>query len=305
MIPSNPFRSLLVIVVVCLQSDFSFAQDPIGAKEEKATASQGGETKIKSFDDLAQAYERQKIKITKNEKAQTLLFPTTVGKLQGAMVVSWDSKNGVLHLIQTMPVSVPKEKTDQYLRAAQTLNHGFLFPGIGLDLKKGTAYYRMTIPISPRGYIYDYELGTYTKFVMRKAAEFSPTMEAVVTGEISVEDVNLYHRKRLFDLLDKKPVQIRLMPKYERTISDNKWVLDFSVGNVLKVYRDGKLVVESKLEISGDLCELEDTAGDLSSDGIGSYKLIVSNGKLSFRPEKDPSNNRKAVLSGGVWSAAK
>ena len=111
-------------------------------------------------------------------------------------MVRWDSGNGILHLIQTLPLRVTEDKYNLFLKAAQKLNHGFLFPGIGVNLENGGTYYRLSIPVQPRGFLFDYELGAYNRFAIQKAKEFYPTLEAAVDGKVTIDELILHHQKR-------------------------------------------------------------------------------------------------------------
>ena len=82
-------------------------------------------------------------------------------------------------------------------------------------------------------------------------------------------------------------------------------MLDFSESGKVKVLRDRKLGVESKLTIKGDECALEDLAGPLAAKEPGTYRIVSSDDKLTFRALVDSANERKAVLAGGTWKVKK
>ena len=138
-----------------------------------ASVSYGQDDRVESYADLVDSFDDMKIKFQNNEEASTLLFQTKRKNFEGVMVVKWDDRNGVMHLIQTMPLRIEKEKFSRFLLVAQKLNHGFLFPGLGINLDNGGTYYRLSIPVSPRGYILRKELETYTRFSINKPSVFN------------------------------------------------------------------------------------------------------------------------------------
>lgn len=288
-----------LILVLCLTSF------PAAAQDEPKARSQDEQKKITSYEELVQAYKDRKFSIEQNAPSRTLLFETSREDFRGVMVVKWDEQNGVVHFIQTMPLRVKKEDYGLFLEAAQRLNHGFLFPGIGVNLANGGTYYRLSIPVAPRGYLYEYEVGRYTTFTLAKAYEFLPTLKGVLDGKIKMDELILTHQKRLRELGNRKKTPVKLDAKYEREFMDEKWELDFSKPGQVTVFREGKEVVVSRIEVTGDELKIEDTEGEHASAGKGTYRVFKSDDKLSFRLVQDPADNRKQVLAGGVWNLVK
>ena len=261
--------------------------------------------KVTSYDELVEAFTAQKINFQKNESSRSLLFNTRRDDFEGVMIVRWDGNNGVLHLVQTIPLKVPDEKRGLFLEAAQALNHGFLFPGIGMNLETGSTYYRISIPIAPRGYVLDYELGTYTRFTLTKASEFFPTLSDVVEGKVKPDEVVLYHQKKLREKSAKPDAPVKLTGRFARTALESDWVLDFSKPDVVQVIRDGKVAVVSSYSVKGNLVTFTDQKGPLMAKTPGEYRVFLSNGKLTLRMQKDDARDRASLLTGGVWSSKK
>lgn len=276
-------------------------QNVDNAQKENPDPQASRQKKISSYEQLVQAYEKQKIKFDKNDQAQSLIFQTRKGDFQGVMVVKWDSVNGVLHLIQTMPFKVEKKQRALYLEAAQTLNHGFLFPGLGINLANGGTYYRLSVPVAPRGYIHDYELGTYNRFVLNKAVEFMPTLLQVLDGKVTVDEVILFHQKRLREIADREKQLPRLSGWFSRESENGEWRIDFYSPGRARVYKGRELAVETTYTLKEDVCTFNDEKGPMATKGAGIYKVFVSKDKVSFRLNEDESKSRASVLSGGVW----
>lgn len=260
---------------------------------------------VQSFAELCEAYAAQKIKFKRNDENQTLIFLTKQGDFTALMVVKWDSSNGVVHFIQTMPLAVKEDQVDLYLKVSQTLNHAFLFPGLGVDLDKKGTYYRLSVPVAPRGYLFDYEVGTYTKFVLNKAAEFLPTIKAALNEEIGVDEVILSHKKHLKKLLAEKQSQLSLNGKYRRAAFGSQWVLDFTQPGVVRVSSDGEVGVVSNYRLKGNQITFSDKEGKLAAKEDGVYTLFNSNGILTFTLKNDPAKRRSDLLIRGPWKIAK
>ena len=268
-----------------------------------ASVSYGQDDRVESYADLVDSFDDMKINFQNNEEASTLLFQTKRKNFEGVMVVKWDDRNGVMHLIQTMPLRIEKEKFSRFLLVAQKLNHGFLFPGLGINLDNGGTYYRLSIPVSPRGYILRKELETYTRFSINKAAEFLPTIKKAMNEEIAIDELIPLHQKHLREMAAKPKSTIKLSGKFKRNAMDSEWELDFSKEGQVTLKRDGEKNVVSKITIEGTEYSFEDQEGTLKAAGIGTYQVALDGDQLTFRLKEDASKNSASLLTGGKWTA--
>ena len=172
------------------------AQEPAPAAATPATAP-AQESRVASFAGLVEFYKSQKIMLNVDEPNESLQFAMQKENFSGVMVVKWDGRNGVCHFIQTMSYAVPEDKVQTYLLAASRLNHGFLFPGIGINLDNLGTYYRLTVPVAPKGYLSSTEVGTFSNFTLNKAVEFLPTLKEVLDGKVAVKDVVAHHQQKM------------------------------------------------------------------------------------------------------------
>ncbi|MEC9091275.1 MAG: hypothetical protein VX438_01120 [Planctomycetota bacterium] len=257
--------------------------------------------KITSFRELCKAYEAQKIRFQKNDRNESLLFETRKGKFDGLMVVKWDAGSGVVHFIQTMPLTLKKDQVSLFLEISQTLNHGFLFPGISVNLENLGTYYRLSVPVAPRGYLFDYEVGTYTKFALNKAAEFLPTIELGLEKKIKVEELLLFHQKKMRDLRSQFPMDLEVHGKFVRHSGDVTWELDFTKSGVVRFIREGKVERVSDFEIVKEKIIFKGQDSTVENES-GHYEIFLSNQKLTFRKSKDPVDSRSVLLTGGPWT---
>ncbi len=297
--------AILLPFAFCLMTlQPAVSQDETKKDEPKKKAAQPTR-KISSFAELCIAYETQKIKFKRNDKNESILFQTSKGVFSGVMVVKWERANGVCHFIQTMPLELKAEQVDLFLRAAQTLNHGFLFPGLGVNLNNMGTYYRLSIPVAPRGYLLDFEVGTYTKFALNKISEFMPSLKDTLDKKIKIEELILSHQKHIRALRAKLSKKISLSGKFTRDTLGSHWELDFSKPGVVQVSRDDKVGVVSTIKIEGDQITFTDQKGPLAAKEPGVYKIFLSNDKLSFRVSEDPVEARTVLLGGGTWNLEK
>lgn len=285
-------------------SVFAWGQDEFpSAKTEPGTRS--ANQKITTFTQLCAAYRAQKIKFQKNENNESLLFKTSKGKFAGVMVVKWDTGSGVVHFIQTMPLTLEKEQVPLFLKIAQTLNHGFVFPGIGVNLDNFGTYYRLSIPVAPRGYLFDYEIGTYTKFALNKATEFLPTIQEALEGNIKLEELILFHQKHLRDLRSQIRKDVNLQGMFVRESGGVRWELDFTKPGIVRFSRDGEVERVATYQIAGNQVTFQDQTGSPLAEKKGVYEVFISNQKLTFRNSNDPVESRGGVLAGGTWTEKK
>lgn len=267
----------------------------------KSTPSSSKPLQIKSYDDLVSTYKRLNIEVKSNEKNQTLMFQTGRPNFAGVMVVKWDQINGVCHFIQTMPYEIKKEDYALYLEAAAKLNHGFLFPGIGLDMTRGGSYYRLSVPIEPRKYLFDFEISSYTNFTLNKASEFLPTLKKVMNREATVDDVVKVHQLSMIELRAEQNAMAKLAGKYESDALNTTWAIIFSKNGKIGLFRDGKQVVESTYTVKGNQITVQDVDGELISKEPGVYKFEIKEEQLTFTVVKDDAEDRVKVVTLKPW----
>lgn len=286
---------------------FSIAQDE-ESKKTNPTPTSKQQTKqpakpqqIASYADLVKAYERQNISVKSNEKSQTLMFQTKRPEFVGVMVVKWDQVNGVCHFIQTTPFKIEKDDYPLYLEAAAKLNHGFLFPGIGLDMERGGNYYRLSVPIEPRKYLFDYEIASYTNFTLNKASEFLPTLKKVIDGTTKVENVVKVHQLHMIELRTERNAMAKLAGKYESDALDEAWTIIFFKNGNIHLLRDGEKEVQSSYKVKGNQITVQDLDGKLASEKPGIYKFQIKDEQLIFTLVKDDAEDRVEVVTSKPW----
>ena len=217
------------------------------------------------------------------------------------IVVRWDQPNGVCHFIQTLPLVLEAKQVPSYLDAATRLNHGFLFPGLGMNPDNHGTYYRLSIPVAPRGYLYDYEVMTYTKFVLDKAVEFLPTLKMAVAGEIEGKDVVAKHKEQLRKAFAEQSGRLELVGKYTSEALDEKWTLTLSGNGRVELLRGSSSAVISSFSIADDTITFVDRSGVLASKEKGVYQFKLDGDELTFTLKEDDAVGRKKVLTTNPW----
>ncbi|MDG2470559.1 MAG: hypothetical protein P8M80_14850 [Pirellulaceae bacterium] len=147
--PSSTSRAIRIVQPPDQSSDLSSPQ-PNGIK-------------VTSFEELVNVFKTRNIAIESNSKNQVIQINASQDDSRSVLVIKWDNKNGVIHFIQVMPMILKEEQEALFLQSAAILNHGFLFPGIGINPVNHGTYYRLSLPISPRGYLWDFEVIPHTR----------------------------------------------------------------------------------------------------------------------------------------------
>lgn len=257
--------------------------------------------KVTNFQELQAAFEAQKIKVQAKKESSTILFATRRGSFSGTMVVKWDAKNGVCHFIQSMPMKIPKEDYSRFLVAAAKLNHGFLFPGIGMNVDNGGVYYRLSIPVAPRNYLFDYEIGNYTRFTLNKAAEFLPTLQLVMKNNIEVDKVIATHQNHLRILRETQRNQQAIVGNFKTEFKGSEFELGFEGSGKVTLKRDGAVVVNSNYSFRGNSIRFLDVDGEMAEKEPGIYSVTFELGVIRFKLGSDPSDGRVLLLTSADW----
>ena len=260
--------------------------------------------KVTSFEELVNVFKTRNIAIESNSKNQVIQINASQDDSRSVLVIKWDNKNGVIHYIQVMPLILKEEQEALFLQSAAILNHGFLFPGIGINPVNHGTYYRLSLPISPRGYLWDFEVITLTRFTMNKAAEFLPTLTAILDGKIEVKDTLTAHQQHLKALAKSRIVSNIFTRKYSTQALGSEWILDFKKETV-QLLRDGKLAIQSNYSVNNNQLTFTDTAGPLASKDAATYQYRLDQDRLIFDVVNDTSSGRTKVITGDLWTLTK
>ena len=276
------FVATLVIFFASAISQESFAQ--IAQPSE-----------VTSFNELKAALTRIGINHQANDEQLFALVAVQNKEFKAAQVIRWAQPDGVVHFIQVIPVKVPEEQISNVEAAIVRLNHSYPIPGLGMNHQTQTLYFRMTVPLLPRGHILDTEIRDYFGYCVNQAIQLEPTMTALSEGKVTSENAMDYHRKQ---------VQASLGPigGWKKSALGSEWSLIIKPNGEVTLRKDGEVVVDSMVTIEGQNMTFDDVNGTLAADENGTYSFAIQDGQLTFTLVEDPSEGRQKILTGAPWT---
>ncbi len=272
--------------------DSGAAATPAPAQE--SVAPPPAPVEIRTFDDLVGLLKKDNVAHKIDKASKAVVLPIKKDDIEGVQVIRWADQDGVAHFVQTMSLKIPKERLTAVEAAASRLNHATPVAGLGVNYDDQTVYFRMSVPIVPRGGLSAAEVRVYFQHTLRQALRSRPAMDAVIKGE-SPETIVQFAAN-----MEKKK---NVIPggAYECTIDDAKWELKFTAQGEISVIREGKEVAKSKATFEGDKLTLVDQGGEASTEKVGVYQFSCDGRELTFRRVKDEAGGRAAILSSTLW----
>lgn len=254
-----------------------------------------GPAEVRSLEDLVAILEGDKINHDANLKEQYVVVPIEKDGLKAAQVIRWAANDGVVHFIQVIPLTFPKERIPAIESAMIRLNHSYPVPGLGLNHENNTPYFRLTVPLLPRKYLLENEVKEYFSYCVNQAINFSPTLSAIASGEVPPEKALEFQRS---------VIQRRLGPlgAWNRDFGGSVWILVINVNGEATLRRDGEVVVDTLVTVEGNKMTFNDVTGALAVETKGIYSFKVEGKTMSFTVVDDVAEGRKQVLGSGPWS---
>ena len=285
---TKPIAVLLSLTAASLVgTDLAFAQP---APEDAAL--------VQNFDALVELLNRDSVTHQTDVDEQYVVIPTEKGGMDSVFVISWAGEDGVVHFIHQMPIEMPKDKLNDVETAMVRLNHAMPVPGLGINHDSELLYFRMTIPIQPRGGMTPQEVRAFFSHTLSQSEEWRPVMSAVIKGEVSPESIVEYANSR---------EEASSTPKFpggtmKREFADSQWQIVFADDKTVNVIRGEAVVVESTFELKENKIRFSDTGGPMSVEGFGVYEWAVSGQQVTFKKLEDVSEGRAMLLTTGPWS---
>lgn len=165
-------------VDTCLARFYPLAARRTGATFPEQRMAEAGPL-ITRFDELVELFVADRVLHRVDEARATVTIPTRRGELDGALSIRWQARDGVVQIIQSVPVLAPYERLPALGRAILLLNHGLALPGLGLNWDTGAVYYRLTLPLRPGGGLKAEDLRASFGFAVRTAARLLPALRRV------------------------------------------------------------------------------------------------------------------------------
>jgi hypothetical protein len=177
-------RILTLIVVISLGASVTLevhAQQPA-----EATA---GRALVKGYDDLVNLLKQENVKHKADATAKAVALGVRSGDLEAPMLIRWQESDGLVQFVQTMPFEIPAERIAAMENAITRVNHALAFAGFGMDHRKRTMYFRMSVPFQPRGALEAREVSAYMQGTIQQAATFYLPFKRVALEGASPEGV--------------------------------------------------------------------------------------------------------------------
>lgn len=277
----KPSAIIVLVFIFCCSMAPTFGQEPASPV-------------VSSFEDLTASLSRLGINHQKNDEQQFVLMTVENENFKAAQVIRWAAPDGVVHFIQVIPLRAPEENLPAIESSILRLNHIYPVPGLGVNHETNALYFRMTVPLAPRGHLRENEVKDYISYCVRQAIQFTPTLTEVAQGRISPKDVLEYHRKKLDAALG--PIGL-----WKKSFAGSEWTLLMKLNGEVTLRKDGEVMVDSMVKAEGDKFTFEDVNGAMAADEPGTYQISITDGKLSFQVVEDPSQGRQQLLTGEAW----
>ncbi|WP_197443757.1 YbjN domain-containing protein [Maioricimonas rarisocia] len=268
---------------------------PVSAQPEAA----GEPTLLTSFDDVVTILERDAVSHQANAEQQFVTIPTRRNGFQGVMLIRWAASDGVLHFVQNLPLEVPDERHSDLAEAMVRLNHAYPVPGLGFNHVTKTAYFRMTVPIQPRGGLTDREMTTYFNYALQQAINLAPTVKAVIDGDVPPQQALAW-----FNEQQRKQLEFPA-GRFETEVAGVTWTLELDGNGGAKLLRGGTAMVQSSYVTAGNRVTFSDTGGDLACESPGVYQWQSQSDGLQFSKLDDTCEGRSEILAAGAWTPVK
>lgn len=144
---------------------------------------------ITRYEDLLDLLRKDGVLHQANLEERSVTIPTGRGELRGVLVIRWQGEQGVVQLVQSLPFTVPAERTAAFESALSRLNHALLLPGFGLNHEGSTPYYRLALPLFPGRPPRPEDVRAAFRTAVKTAADFLPALRRVATEGASPETI--------------------------------------------------------------------------------------------------------------------
>ena len=279
-------KTLSLTLLICLN-----LLCPLSAQDEQPALKE-----VTNIEQLIEILKADNIDHQANVEQQFVMVPINRSGMNSAQVIRWAAQDGVVHFIQVIPLQVPKEHAAAVESAMIRLNHSFPVPGLGMNPENNTPYFRLSVPIQPRGFLQENEIKDYFNFCVGQGVQFAPTLAAIANGEITASASLDYHRKRM---------QAAFGPigAWKKKYAESEWIMTINPKGEVTLRRDGEVVVDSMVTVEdGKRMIFDDVTGPLAVEGKGIYEFKIEGETMTFTAVEDPGEGRKQVLSDGPWS---
>jgi len=159
---------------------------------------------LTSYQDVLEVLTDDSVLHQPNNKNQSIRIPTKRKGSDAVMIIRWQTNEGVISFVQSMPMEVPEERIKSLETVMMRLNHMLAIPGFTINHANRLPYYRLVIPLHPRGGIQTNEFRLYLQLTLKHATTFfEPLQQVAEEGADPVEVID----KILQNSKDRKAVE--------------------------------------------------------------------------------------------------
>jgi hypothetical protein len=149
----------------------------------------GEPTILRSYSDLAAHLGGERVPHTVEPASKSIRIPTRQKGIDGVQVIRWQDGDGALQFIQSMLRDIPADRMGALEAAIARLNHALAWIGLDLNHDHRLLAFRLVLPLFPRGAIDAREVQAAFRAAVKIAADLTPVVARVVSGELAPEQV--------------------------------------------------------------------------------------------------------------------
>lgn len=137
---------------------------------------------LTNFQDLVALIEKFELPHQGDAERSAVEVGTRIRGEAGRMLIVWDTRAALLHVIHPLAIEVSPERTVPMAEAVVRVNHALVLPGFGCDLNDRSVYFRWVVPRHMDGTMTDDEVDRAVRTVLGSVRDFLPALRAVAAG---------------------------------------------------------------------------------------------------------------------------
>lgn len=137
---------------------------------------------LRSFDDLVHLIEGLGLPHHAEPEQSAIEVGTRIRGEPARMVIVWDPRATLLHVIHPLPMPTPAERAPALCEAIARVNHALVMPGFGWNPQDGGLYYKLVVPRHPDGALPSEDADRAVRTVLASVRDLLPALRAVASG---------------------------------------------------------------------------------------------------------------------------
>lgn len=139
---------------------------------------------LERFADLLDLLRRDGVRHQPLKGESAVAVPTRLGELEGMLLIRWQADEGVVQLLQSIPLVVPAERVGALEEAILRINHALVVPGLGYDHDTRALYMRVLMPVYPGDGVPVASLRACFRVAVQTASHVLPGLRRVVVDGV-------------------------------------------------------------------------------------------------------------------------